>query len=210
MRKIFVVIFALALLSSCGVMTKTRYGNGLKLDLGNNILAKKDKETELKAEKAIKKGVEYSKPIFQNSIAKEPNKVIIQQDTLIRLNDEVKNNTSFKKDKKPLKWIKEIKDNVISKPLNVKYNDAPFEKNAIWAGILFYGGVLLGLTTIFPLISGLMVLIGFILAIVSLGKIKKSGGLYRGKGLAISIVVIFGLFILSIVFYIALFLAIFL
>src|SRR6187402_1889114 len=40
--KLYLIGFLLAFLSSCGVITKARYGNGFKLNIGLNSLQKED------------------------------------------------------------------------------------------------------------------------------------------------------------------------
>ncbi|NQW42368.1 MAG: hypothetical protein HQ463_02925 [Bacteroidetes bacterium] len=54
MKNILSFLLIITLISSCGVITKTRYSNGLKIDVGNNLFAKKEKIIECKAQKAVK------------------------------------------------------------------------------------------------------------------------------------------------------------
>lgn len=58
------------------------------------------------------------------------------------------------------------------------------------------------------IISTLAILLGFILAWVGLSRIKESGGSYGGRGLAISIIVLFILYIIFLIFVVLLLIAI--
>jgi hypothetical protein len=59
----------------------------------------------------------------------------------------------------------------------------------MWGGILFYGGLFLGL--FIPFISIITVLPGLLLSSFSLGVIKTSGYAYRGYGMALSVLVVY-------------------
>jgi hypothetical protein len=63
------------------------------------------------------------------------------------------------------------------------------ERNAKWAAILFYGGLILAL--VIPIIPFLMSILGLLLASFSIGVIKTSNYAYRGYGLALSVLIVF-------------------
>ncbi|MDP2176402.1 MAG: hypothetical protein Q8K70_10885 [Bacteroidota bacterium] len=206
MKNKILFLSLLFLLSSCGVITKARYGNGLKLNLETRLFSKNKNEDQSK------------KTILKNKI--KPTQTNEKKDSVIFVGeefniDEPETNTlqnfsespilnrpllENKPNKTSLKSkIRDLKDEIsVKKLLNpivkkqVK-NDGyrPFEPNAIWAGVLFYGSYFLLLIPPLSFIASISSLIGIILAFVSLRKIKLSGGLYRGYGLAISIIILF-------------------
>jgi hypothetical protein len=79
------------------------------------------------------------------------------------------------------------------------------DKFAIASGISFYSGMLLaGISEILGLsfimlgtISGLLAVAGVVLAILAIRNKKKFAGKYKGYGWAISVLIVFGLLLLS-------------
>lgn len=203
-QKYIVITFIISLtLSSCGIITKARYGNGLKLNLefGKDHEKKLSKKSvKVKKMKLMKQDTSLLLTFAENTHLNEPDEASIihtvgQNETrsshqLSENNKTISHNHSSTHWNKTKPVLKKIKTDAKSK--------APIEPNSKAAGYLFYGS--LALTAILsilniavPIISIILFLawlLGFILAIVGLKKIKQSGDKFRGYGLDISIIVI--------------------
>jgi hypothetical protein len=219
MIKYCALFLVLAMLcQSCGVVTHTRYGNGFKLHIGENW-GKGSGQTDPSISKKVK--VDRDQHLNAAQLSKKEFKF------LDSFNIHSIENTSPKKLRHKNKIsLKSLKNpDVLSSAKNAQYNDLPMEPNIKLAGILFYGSILLSIILssisnysfiflIFLELAGIFLsiftLVAFILAIIGLGKIKRSGYAYRGRGLAISIIVIYVLTILLYLFILLLFLSIFL
>ena len=194
--KITLLFIVLVTLSSCGVISKARYGNGLKINLDFS------KDTEKKVVAENSKTKKKSTVKIQNT----QNQVVETTDfsteiaSSISTFNNIENETSKANltlnplPKKPILEKIEKKKGIIKsylKPNQVKLSndDRPLERNAKWAAILFYGGMILAL--VIPIIPFLMSIAGLLLASFSLGVIKTSNYAYRGYGLARSVLVVF-------------------
>ena len=217
---VFAIGAFMLFLSSCGVFTKTQYDNGIKFN-GEYGLFSKQKEDSfyLKryyAKRAFKRnrdmGVEqqaHSRSIKPRQQHEYPESNTSDDFTSYVEVESVHWNKSNQKGVvRRLQPKSELADS--TKPISGR-KDIGYDRNAKAAGWLFYGGMfmrvatafLIGLSPIFAVVSllfGLGMIVGFIFAIISLVKIKEErerGNYLRGRGLSISVVVIFGL---SIVF----------
>lgn len=223
--KLLLFISVILLLSSCGVITKARYGNGLKLNIESNLFARKDKSETPKTPAKKKKTLPH---ISDAPVATSP--IIITDSssltTIIHSGSTSENtnkNSTLIEQKKSIKKAP-AKLKGISKVLHPlkKYVDdkknRKIEPNTELAAWLFYGSLVLNFAFIY---SGLVIpgivstllsiatIVGVVLAFVGLRKIKLSGNEYRGYGIDISIIVLFFLAVLYLMLMIALLIAFF-
>lgn len=194
--KLTLLFIVLVTLSSCGVITKARYGNGLKINLDfgknseKNVVAKKSKEKR------------KATPILQQTQTPVEENTLLSSDVVNAItpfsnfeNEVYKSNLEINQiPKKPLLDKIEKKKATLKSYLKpnqpkLKNDDRPYERNAMWGGILFYGGLFLGL--FIPFISVVMVLPGLLLSAYSLGVIKTTGYAYRGYGMALSVLAVY-------------------
>ncbi len=197
MKNLISVVLCVTLLSSCGVITKSRYGNGVKIDMGNGLFAKKEKTEELKAEKAVKLGKANKEEPIANASPAIINAENMQKDTI--------ENSFFKtqlvhfanKNIKIKPKYKVAKTHVVKKSNDY---EVPVEPHAEIAAWLFYGGLVGLLIPFVNILAGLAMIAGFVLAIIALVKISDSEYQLRGKGIAISIIIVFPLIIILSIF----------
>jgi hypothetical protein len=204
MKNKILFVCLLTLLSSCGVITKARYGNGLKINLETRLFSKKKNEDQTK--KTALKTRSIPNPINKKKdsfifVAEEFNIDEPKTNTLHNISESpviVKPQIEKTKDKTSLKSkIRDLKKEIsVKKLLNpiVKKqikNDGyrPLEPHAKWAGILFYGSILLS-NLIYSPIWGVLSIVGIILAFIAVKKIKLSNFEFSGYGIAFSIVII--------------------
>jgi len=209
--KLTLLFIVLVTLSSCGVITKARYGNGLKinLDFGKNS----EKKITSKQPKEKRK----STPILQQTQTPVEETTYLNTEAVAFIssfsnleNEVYKSNLEINQiPKKPLLDKIEKKKAILKsylKPNQPKFknDERPYERNAMWGGILFYGGLFLGL--FLPFLFAIMALPGLLLSAYSLGVIKTTGYAYRGYGMARSVfIVFFGLMIIGLILIAALF-----
>ncbi len=218
--KLLLSFTVILLLSSCGVITKARYGNGLKLNIESSLFARKDKSEAPKTPAKKKKIVPQ---VTDEPMAAEPN---ISTDSFVSITSiqsgsstEILNTNSAHTDKKKLQKKEPAKSKGISKVLNpIKKivddkKNKKIEPNTEIAAWLFYGSLVLNALLIYSglaipgIISALLSIasiLGVVLAFVGLRKIKLSGNEYKGYGTALSIIILFFLSILYLMFIIAL------
>jgi len=226
--ELLVFSFALIVLifSGCGVITKTHYGNGLKLNLERAQKANHIDSNYLKAVAARK-----AKRLKQNQalLAQQTEKISLQVIKESKTNSPKRKSipNSLESDyKKQLP----ITNHTFETPASIKLEtvtegdttqpisgrkdtpDTEIEEHTEIAGYVFYGSIIgyilssLLSIILFPaliyvtLLFGIGLLIGFIFAIIGLGKIKeakKEKNLkLKGKGLAISIIVTYAIMVL--------------
>jgi hypothetical protein len=194
-KSTLVVVLAI-LLSSCSVLTKTRYGNGIKLNLEWGLFSKQKadsaylkkhhtpRENRPTGAAPIDDHTDILKPEQMRNIPSDS----LFSSTIINVPQQQGiANPDFTKTAISQQQIKEIKGNSTEPEPTI--TKAPFEKNAKIAGWLFYGGII----TLAIGIGIIAMLVGFIYAIRALKKIKeeeKKGNHLRGKGLALSIIII--------------------
>jgi hypothetical protein len=197
-NKLTLLFIVLVTLSSCGVITKARYGNGLKinLDFGKNSEKNVTSNPSKVKRKSIPKTQNIQNQVEETFLSSIENTSTIS--TFTKFENETtqtKTNTMINQfPKKPILDKIEKKKEIIKtyiKPNQAKMtnDDRPFERNAKWGGILFYGGLLLALLT--PFLFAFFGLAGLLLCSYSLGVIKTSNYAYRGYGLAKSVLIIY-------------------
>ncbi len=200
--KLTLLLIVLITLSSCGVISKARYGNGLKINLDFG------KDSEKKITTKHPKEKRKQTPILQKNQTPIEETTLFSSDVVTAItpfsnleNEVYKSNFEINQiPKKPLFDKIEKKKAFLKsylKPNQPKLNndDRPYERNAMWGGIFFYGGLILGLLV--PIFFAIMALPGLLFSAYSLGVIKTSGFAYRGYGLARSVFVVF--FVLMII-----------
>ena len=207
------------LFSSCGVVTKARYGNGLKLNLGERWAKTETPENKgPQTKKAAKKWL--LRPVEPEPIADEGS-TAINSSKAAEAEATRPNTAAFKQNAKKtdVRKTPEASDKPSDRQVQNGADNAarPMEPNVKIASVLFYGSLIfyflyngiIGATLIS--ILGLCILIAFILAWIGLSNIKQSFGGYAGKGMAISIIVLFILmvtYVLIVILFWLLFLAI--
>ena len=207
------------LFSSCGVVTKARYGNGLKLNLGERWAKTKTKADKPENRKQARKKLLF-RPAEPEPIADEGNTALnsgkaAEAHTTAPGTEALKQNPR----KTDVRKTPEASDKPSDRQVQNGADNAarPMEPNVKIASVLFYGSLIfyflyngiIGATLIS--ILGLCILIAFILAWIGLSNIKQSFGGYAGKGMAISIIVLFILmltYVLIVILFWLLFLAI--
>jgi len=213
-------------LNSCGVITKARYGNGLKLNIESNLFSKKSKsETVAKEKKKTplqKTSQTPTEKAAEDAITEDNSEIVttISPDKTLHFQSEkeadimkilpgVENSTRSRiKDK-----IDSSKSSSATK--NTKTPSREMEPLATTAGVLYYGGlvgnILYSYSALYiPLISTLLslaVLIGFILAIIAYSNIRRNGFEKRGAGLSLSIIILTAISLLITILLVALILA---
>ena len=186
---ILIGIFSL-LLSSCGVLTQTRYGNGIKLNLEWGLFSKqkvdsaylkkyhKPRENRTSTAATIEDHTHILKPEKMQSIPKD---FLFPSNIIEAPKQQCIANGFTKKEFTP-KPIKEFTRDSVQHASDKK---GKYEKHAVLAAVFFWGGI-------FSIVGFPLSIVGFILAIISLRNIKrekKKGNHLRGKGLALSVII---------------------
>lgn len=215
------------LLSGCGIFTKTYHGNGLKFNGESGLFSKQQDDSfylkKYYAKKALNKAASPETDQASDAVTKQPMATLIADTLAMPLLQKVAIDDT----------PGEIKQVETHQEINSEHNadstkpvtgikDIGYDANAKAAGWLFYGGMimrvgalfLISLNPIFSLIFILLtaaMLAGFVLAIISLVRIKderRRANYLRGRGLSLSIIILFALGILLTLATIALYIAI--
>jgi hypothetical protein len=210
--KLLLSFTVILLLSSCGVITKARYGNGFKLNIESNLFARKDKS---EAPKTPAKKKTIAPQVSDVPIADAPSNSTDSFASITSIQSgsstEIPNTNSALIEKK--KTIKKVS----TQPKNVSKALLPkkkIEPNVALAAVLFYGAILSNLLiygiplVVSPFVSvllGVLFFLGLLLALIGLKKIKKSETEFSGRKLAKSIIYIFFGLILYMILAIAVF-----
>lgn len=210
--KLLLSFTVILLLSSCGVITKARYGNGFKLNIESNLFARKDK-SENKTIIAKKKQIKPSLKTYSDTDVYSPVTSIASSEPIPptafdanALNSELNLGATKKSSLKKVSELVRKQVAKITKPVEPKRTLEPNTEIAAW---LFYGAMVLNAALAYSSLAipgfiftllGIAYLLGIILAFVGLRKIKLSGNTYRGYGIALSIII---LFFLSLIYFVA-------
>lgn len=200
--KIYVCIFALIGLQSCGIVTKTRYGNGLKINLGNRLENEKHQNNYSSSKSKFKPQLKLSN-FKHNSIPLENINPIssIQHFTKTK-SKSFKTNAAIKHPISSiplLKGIKIYKDYKTKDPSKTKKKVEPHVKIG---GILFYASTLgLIVLSYLPVLILLNLLVltfmaGIVLTFVGKKFMKKNPNQFRGYGLMWSVLIACSLLLL--------------
>ena len=214
--KLVMIAFIIIGFSHCGVISKTRYGNGFKLNLEFGQKAKQIDSNYFKsitARKALRKQKlkeKISPTTAKSEVSQEklPNESLYNAPTLSH--DSIQLDLGSNN----LPLINYCPEDHLKHPLGtskpaVKHKEdskIEYEKNAKAAGFVFYGSLLF-----IPILGPLALvgmLVGFILAITALKRIKEAqkneNKKLKGKGLATSIIILFtlGLYLVGFLIYI--------
>jgi hypothetical protein len=196
--------------TSCGVISKARYGNGFSIHIENNWFGKNEVKKERKFEKnefqdsfsnALLTKKTKVEPL-DNQIA--PQKVFLIETPKIGLKKEEKGTTreTIKTESSGNSLTKNKSFRIIPRKSDFSNSTNQMEPNASAALFFFLLMFVLYVASYYffsPIISyGLFFsyILSFVLAIVSLGKIKNSDGAYTGKGIDIFIIVFQSLILL--------------
>lgn len=194
--QLLLLMSAMVLLSSCGIITKTRYGNGLKLNLGERF-RKEERQSNVRVKQKPERRLVFRPVSEAETLAlpqQAPEKTVLSAapgKALKRIKHSGKAGSTSHHD-----IHHSAPEKTISKTAQgVQNYRVPIEPNVRIAAWLYYGGLavsyLLGsMSAAVSAIAGIAVLAGFVLAWVGLSNIRDSGGAYRGKGIAISIIVL--------------------
>ena len=212
MRSIFVKLFLFSiLLSSCGVITKARYGNGYKL----NIEFGKDKEQKL-AEKANKpKRKAQLSPITdaQNGVEStiapvvDVEKVEEEQDAKTVPSDIHKHENQLletivlnKKEssKKESRFVIKQKQDSKYKPNKTTRDPRPLNRFVIYALLSFVVSIVFTALPIFPAVALFFYIVTIILSIMAISQIKRNGFTEKGYFLAWLLLILHILYLLFI------------
>lgn len=216
MKKTLYFLGVILLLSSCGVVTRTRYGNGLKLNLGNRWTAaeKKQDRQEKKAPmtgtiQSVLPPSHASEDFRTEDFDKNTSAGTILTGCAPLAAPELKPEIHRQKqaDKKVYRPIVEkILQKNKTKTVNTIPEETsqeyyrPVEPNVKVAGWLFLLAILMSALAV-PLVGGIAALISYILCWIGLGNINRSMGALRGKGLAVTIIVLYSLALLFTLFF---------
>ena len=185
-----------------------RYSRGFKSNLEFNFSKKEKKADRIVAAKAVKKS---------NPQKKENKAASISEGESYAVENATTNNQSAEKtiDNKEIQkgWKVSTVTNALNSQITndslpqkpAKAEKLPYEPNVKWAGILFFGGLILSLFLPFV---GIATIIGFFLALKGRRLIDESEGEYRGRGMANTIIIIVVISAILTIITIALFVAI--
>lgn len=200
--KIYVCIFALIGLQSCGILTKTQYGNGLKLNLGIGC-KKENPQAQNRFKKSnLKPQVTLNFPSHANIPFENFKPVSLLKSFPKNKSKSFKTNVVLvhSTSKIPLsKGIKPIKNHKTKEPYKLKKKLEPHVKIG---GILFYVSILGSIIMSFfpfPLLAsilGLGLLAGIVLTLIGKKFMKKNSEQFRGYGLMWSVLIACSLFLL--------------
>ncbi len=177
---VFIGLLYCLFYSSCGVISKARYGNGYKLNLE---WGKDEKPEYVQAKKAEKR-----QALIYNKTNTGSIESTIEQNEIDNLVDTLAYSNIKKLNLKPKK-----KFNKKSAPDKKKDKEKlPYEKHVETGAFLFYIGLFINVISgfTFPILL-LLVVLGVVFAIIGLFKIKNNKNKYRGKIHAIVIIILF-------------------
>lgn len=214
MKKTLYFLTAVLLLSSCGVITRTRYGNGLKINLGETW-SKPDKQKKAGTERSKHKLPQQTRESFGHPISEEIQPEIAMQienpDAGGKLSAPVLQKTQLRELRNFTKTLMkphyeskpetkaEPENTVIRKESSQEYYRPwePHIKTAAYLSLLIW----------IPYLGGVAFITAFVLCWIGLSNINQSMGAFRGKGFAIFLIVLFIISLLfSLMFYALLFL----
>jgi len=229
MRFIFVKLFLISiLLSSCGVITKARYGNGYKLNIefGNDKEQKLAQKTNIAKRKAqlspvsdVQNGVENTVAAVVDAAKLEEKQHTETVPAAIHKHENQSPETVVlnKKEstKKESRFVKKLKQGSKFKPNKTTRDPRPLNRNVIYSllawglSFLFSFIPLFLIFPIFPILSILTFLLfiaSIVFSIMAISNIRRNGYAEKGMFLALFILI---MQILSLIFTIIVFLIIF-
>lgn len=200
--KIYAGIIALLMLQSCGIVTKTRYGNGLKVNLGNRLENEKHQSNYSFSKSKLKpqlKLIHYK----HNSIPLEySNPISSIQDFNKIKSKSFKTNSALKHPISSISLLKGIKMNKNFKTIEPPKIKKKVEPHVKIGGFLFYGSLLglivLSYLPVFILVNLLVLalLAGIVLTFIGKKVLKKNPEQFRGNGFMWSVLITCSLFLL--------------
>ncbi len=214
-------VFVLILFfSSCGVITKTRYGNGLKLNVNLNVFKKDDTRSGKTRERAqrltvIAKNTKIPRQTFSkknSDFAPQIENLLSQDEVLINLpttglmaKEQLKTHIERKLIFEVGQVTNKAEKILPARPAKRKKN-GPLEPITLIGAIFFYGAIvafIFAAITKMPLVGWFItlllicILIGFIMSIIGLRRIDSSKKPFSGTDLGESVVKIVMRIVLS-------------
>lgn len=225
-HKLIAFLLITLVFSSCGVISKARYGNGFSIHIENNWFGK----NEVKKEKKIEKNDfqdSFSNTLltqktkvepFENNVTTPKLQTVEIIETQANQREENLSISEIKHNQKSEQVTHTEKKSLKTIPRKVEFSGSTNQLEPNAGAALFFFLLLIALnlasavfySPLIPLAALISFVLSFTLAIVSLGKIKNSDGEYSGKGIDIFIIVFLSISLLITIFYIALIFALFL
>lgn len=199
--KLAALYIALISISSCGIITKTRYGNGLKF----NLISKSEKQLVFPASKR-KNNALLNKPIITAENKTLKNELLVSALELdhpahlpaIKMkqigNFQKSSFIASQKIKTPVK--------INPKDSSSNYKSRPIEPHVKAGGILFYGsifGILLAGLLNLPFIMsmlGISLFVGIVFSFIGKRFMKLRPDTYKGYGLMWSVLITCSIFLI--------------
>jgi len=180
-------ICLLFLLNSCGVLTPMRYNRGFKSNLELNFSKKEKKADRIVAAKAVKKSHPKKTEDKVVTIAEGQSYAIGNENVEKKSTEKTTYSKANQKDWNASTVANVVNSQIIKDSLPPKPEKLPYEPHVKWAGILFFGGLIL---SYFLPFVGIATIIGFFLALKGRRLIDESEGEFRGRGMANTIIII--------------------
>jgi hypothetical protein len=214
---LFVILVLPLFFSSCGVITKARYGNGFKLNIESGWFARNDPKPDRRQSiKTIKNRKEKSLKV--DSITKLDKPSILNSECLKDSASNLRFSLLFKDNLIKTKFIQKSHSKKLKKVVqprsSAKSTNRQIDPTILWAAILFYGSIAanaiilstgISVASIVFLPIAISYVLGFILALIGLRSMQGYNNSYSGKFLAISIIALFSFFLVYFLVAIAVF-----
>ena len=220
MRLFFVKLFLFfILLSSCGVITKARYGNGYKLNIefGNDKEQKLAQKTNIAKRKAqlrpvseVQNGVENTvEPVVDAEKLEEKQHTETVPAAIHKHENQSPETVVLNKiesTKKESRFVKKLKQGSKFIPNKTTRDPRPTNKFVIYALLSLVVSIVFTALPIFPAVALFFYLVTMVLSIMAISNIRRNGYAEKGMFLALFILI---LHILSLIFTIIVLLFIF-
>ena len=212
MRLIFVKLFLFTiLLSSCGVITKARYGNGYKLNIefGNDKEQKLAQKTNIAKRKAqlspvsdVQNGVENTVAAVVDAEKLEEKEHTETVPAAIHKHENQSPETVVLNKKESLKkesrFVKKLKQGSKFKPNKTTRDPRPMNKFVIYALLSLVVSIVFTALPIFPAVALFFYLVTMVLSIMAISQIRRNGFTEKGYFLAWLLLILHILFLLFI------------
>jgi len=212
MRLIFVKLFLFTiLLSSCGVITKARYGNGYKLNIefGNDKEQKLAQKTNIAKRKAqlspvseVQNGVENTVAPVVDAAKLEEKEHTETVPAAIHKHENQSPETVVLNKKESLKkesrFVKKLKQGSKFKPNKTTRDPRPMNKFVIYALLSLVVSIVFTALPIFPAVALFFYLVTMVLSIMAISQIRRNGFTEKGYFLAWLLLILHILFLLFI------------
>jgi len=212
MRFIFVKLFLFTiLLSSCGVITKARYGNGYKLNIefGNdkeqNLVQKTNKakrKAQLRPVSDVQNGVENTvEPVVDAEKLEEKQHTETVPAAIYKHENQSPETVVLNKKestKKESRFVKKLKQGSKFKPNKTTRDPRPMNRFVIYALLSLVVSIVFTALPIFPAVALFFYLVTMVLSIMAISQIRRNGFTEKGYFLAWLLLILHILFLLFI------------